>query len=137
MYDKKLKSYKSFSINWKKVNKKPYLYTIPTLTLLKGKTAKFNLKIEIQEKPKKLTLEFKDKKTEDYLSLNLKEIGDVKKGKYDRFNYLKITCKESFDKEQILYVKADGEICGDLLIFRCLMVLKLNNMNQRKVLMKL
>lgn len=116
MYDKKLKSYKSFSINWKKVNKKPYLYTIPTLTLLKGKTAKFNLKIEIQEKPKKLTLEFKEKKAEDYLSLNLKEIGDVKKGKYDKFNYLKITCKKSFDKEQILYVKADGEICGAMRI---------------------
>lgn len=116
MYDKKLKSYKSFSINWKKVNKKPYLYTIPTLTLLKGKTAIFNLKIEIQEKPKKLSFEFKEKNAEDYLTLNLKEIGDIKRGKYDKFNYLKITCKESFDKEQILYVKADGEICGAMRI---------------------
>ncbi|GAB0156708.1 hypothetical protein CHRYSEOSP005_19750 [Chryseobacterium sp. Alg-005] len=116
MYDKKLKSYKSFSLTWKKVNKKPYLYPIPTLTLLKGKTATFNLKIEIQEKPKKLSFEFRDKGAEKYLSLNKKEIGDVKKGKYDKFEYLKITCKESFDKEQILYVKADGEICGALRI---------------------
>lgn len=53
MYDRKLKSYKSFSLSWKKINKKPYLYPIPTLTLLKGKSALFNLKIEIQEKPKK------------------------------------------------------------------------------------
>lgn len=28
MYDKKLKSYKSFSLVWKKINKKPYLYPI-------------------------------------------------------------------------------------------------------------
>ncbi|KQR94377.1 hypothetical protein ASG01_00365 [Chryseobacterium sp. Leaf180] len=116
MYDKKLKSYKSFTISWKKINKKPYLYPIPTLTLLKGKSALFNLKIEIQEKPKKLTFEFKDKKAEDYLSLNIKEIGDVRKGKYDKYNYFKITCKKSFDQEQFLYVKADGEICGAIRI---------------------
>ncbi|MFC3161055.1 hypothetical protein SAMN05443633_101131 [Chryseobacterium arachidis] len=116
MYDKKLKSYKSFSVIWKKVNKKPYLYPIPTLTLFKGKSALFTLKIEIQEKPKKLTLEFKEKDAEKYLSLNLKEIGDVKKGKYSKYNYLKITCKEAFSKEQILYVKADDEICGALRI---------------------
>ena len=29
---------------------------------------------------------------------------------------MKITCKESFAKEQILYVKADGEICGAMRI---------------------
>lgn len=116
MYDKKLKSYKSFSLAWKKIGKKPYLYPIPTLTLLKGKTAIFNLKIEIQEKPKKLTFEFANKDAEKYLTLNMKEIGDIRKGKYDKFNYFKITCKESFSKEQILYVKADGEICGAMRI---------------------
>lgn len=116
MYDKKLKSYKSFALTWKKVNKKAYLYPVPMLTLLKGKSALFNLKIEIQEKPKKLTFEFKDKEAEKYLSLNIKEIGDIKKGKYDKFNYFKITCTESFSKEQVLYVKADGEICGALRI---------------------
>lgn len=116
MYDKKLKSYKSFSLAWKKIGKKPYLYPIPTLTLLKGKTAIFNLKIEIQEKPKKLTFEFANKDVEKYLTLNMKEIGDIRKGKYDKFNYFKITCKESFSKEQILYVKADGEICGAMRI---------------------
>ncbi|VXB78746.1 MULTISPECIES: hypothetical protein [Chryseobacterium] len=116
MYDKKLKSYKSFSVVWKKINKKPYLYPIPTLTLFKGKSALFNLKIEIKEKPKKLTIEFKDKEAEKYLSLNLKEIGDVKKGKYDKFNYLEISCKQEFSKEQILHVKADDEICGAMRI---------------------
>lgn len=116
MYDTKLRSYKSFSIGWKKHNKKPYLYTIPTLTLLKGKTATFNLKIEIQEKPEKITLEFEDKNATNFLTLNLKEVGDIKVGKYDKFNYLKITCKKSFDKEQVLYIKADGEICGAMKI---------------------
>ena len=32
MYDRKLKSYKSFSLTWKKVGKSSYLYPIPTLT---------------------------------------------------------------------------------------------------------
>jgi hypothetical protein len=82
------------------------------LTLLKGKSALLTLKIEIKEKPQKLTFEFKDKDAEKYLSLNLKEIGVIKVGKYDKSNYLKITCKEQFSKEQMLYVKADGEICG-------------------------
>ncbi|WP_419489223.1 hypothetical protein [Chryseobacterium bernardetii] len=116
MYDKKLKSYKSLSISWKKINKKPYLYPIPVLALLKGKSALLTLKIEIKEKPQKLTFEFKDKDAEKYLSLNLKEIGVIKVGKYDKSNYLKITCKEQFSKEQMLYVKADGEICGALII---------------------
>lgn len=116
MYDKKLKSYKSFSLSWKKVSKKPFLYPIPTLTLLKGNSALFNLKIEIQEKPKKLTFEFQNKEAEKYLTLNIKEIGDIKKGAYDKFNYFKITCKKSFDKEHLLYVKADGEICGAMRI---------------------
>jgi len=116
MYDKKLKSYRNLSIAWKKIKKTTYLYPIPVLTLLKGRSALLNLKIEIKEKPKKLTLEFKDKESEKYLSLNLKEIGDVKIGKYDKFNYLKITCTEEFSKEQVLYVKADGEICGALQI---------------------
>ena len=116
MYDRKLRSYKSFSLTWKKVDKVSYLYPIPVLTLFKGKTATFNLKIEIQEKPKKLTFEFQNKEAEKYLTLNIKEIGDIRKGKYDKFNYFKITCKESFSKEQILYVKADGEICGAMRI---------------------
>lgn len=114
MYDKKLKSYKSFTISWKLINKKPYLYPIPTLTLLKGKSTIFNLKLEIKNKPKKLALEFKDKVAEKYLALNTNEIGGIKVGKYDKHNFLKITCKENFSKEQILYVKADDEICGVL-----------------------
>ncbi|WP_419868502.1 zinc metalloprotease [Chryseobacterium sp. CT-SW4] len=116
MYDKKLKSYKNLSIIWKKINGVPYLYPIPVLTLLKGKSALLNVKIEIKDKPKKLIFEFKDKEAEKYLSLNIKEIEDIKIGKYDKLNYLKITCKEQFTKEQLLYVKADGEICGTLLI---------------------
>lgn len=116
MYDKKLKSYKSFLVGWKKINKKPYLYPMPTLTLFKGKSALLTLKIEIQKKPKKLTLEFKDPNAAKYLTLNLNEVVDLRKGKYDKYNYLKISCKETFSKEQILYVKADDEICGAIRI---------------------
>lgn len=124
MYNKLLRSYTSFNISWKDKwtgkgksrKKEPYLYPIPVLTLLQGRSALFNLKIEIEEKPKKLTFEFKDKKGWEYFTLNLKEIGDIRKGKYDKFNYFKITCKKESPTEQILYVKADGEICGALKI---------------------
>lgn len=124
MYNKLLRSYTNFNISWKDKwtgkgknrKKEPYLYPVPVLTLLKGRSALFNLKIEIEEKPKKLTFEFKDKKGSEYFTLNIKEIGDIRKGKYDKFNYLKITCKKESPNEQILYVKADGEICGALKI---------------------
>ncbi|MGM5629918.1 phage baseplate assembly protein V [Apibacter raozihei] len=122
MYNKLLRSYTSLNISWKDKwtgkgknrKKEPYLYPVPVLTLLQGRSALFNLKIQIEEKPKKLTFEFKDKKGSEYFTLNLKEIGDIRKGKYDKFNYFKITCKKESPKEQILYVKADGEICGAL-----------------------
>lgn len=120
MYDILLKSYKCLNITWKdycdgkKKKKVPYLYPIPTLTILKGKSATLNFKIEIKEVPKKLTLEFKDPKASEYITSNISEIGDIKKGKYEKFDYLKINCIKSFDTEQLLYVKADGEICGAL-----------------------
>lgn len=116
MYEAKLNSYRFFIISWKKIKGKPFRYTIPTLTLLKGKSAVFNLKIEIAEIPKKLTLEFKDKNATKYFDINVTQIGDLKKGKYDKANYLKITCKEESPTEQIILVKADDKICGALRI---------------------
>lgn len=119
MYNKLLRSYTSFNISWKDKwtgkgksrKKEPYLYPIPVLTLLQGRSALFNLKIEIEEEPQKLTFEFKDKKGSEFFELNVKEINDIRKGKYDKFNYFKITCKKESPTEQLLYVKADGEIC--------------------------
>jgi type VI secretion system secreted protein VgrG len=124
MYNKLLRSYTSFNISWKDKwtgkgksrKKEPYLYPIPVLTLLQGRSALFNLKIEIEEEPQKLTFEFKDKKGSEFFELNVKEINDIRKGKYDKFNYFKITCKKESPTEQLLYVKADGEICGAIRI---------------------
>lgn len=124
MYDKLLHNYTCMNISWKdrwkgigkNRKKEPYLYPVPVLTLLKGESALFNLKIEIEEKPEKLTFEFKDKKANEFFDLNINEIEDIRTGKYDKVNYFKITCKKDSPTEQILYVKADEEICGAIKI---------------------
>jgi hypothetical protein len=116
MYQRKLRSYKSLIISWKKQNGKPYVYPIPVLTLLKGKSAILSLKVEIVEVPKELTFEFKDKNAANHLSISVNKITKIKKGKYDVNNYLKITSLKEFSTDEILYVKADGEICGAIRI---------------------
>ncbi|OXA71694.1 hypothetical protein B0A56_13980, partial [Flavobacterium columnare NBRC 100251 = ATCC 23463] len=113
MYDRLLRDYTLFNIPWKqKIGKNAFIYPTPIITLLEGKTATFNLKIEIEELPKKLTLEFKEKEATKYLSLNVQQISGLNKGKNTKSNFLKITCNKAFDTTQTLYVKADGEICG-------------------------
>ena len=70
MYDKLLHNYTCYNISWKdqwkgkgkNLKKEPYLYPVPVLTLLKGESALFNLKIEIEEEPKNLPLNLKIKK---------------------------------------------------------------------------
>jgi len=116
MYDRKLKSYNVFPSTWKKYNGKPYLYPIPTLTLLKGKKAKFDLKVEIEELPNELTLEFKDTGASKFLALNKNKISNIKKGKYTLPNEIEITCNEEFDAVQMLEIKADGKRCGSMRI---------------------
>ena len=115
MYDRKLRLYTNLQINWKSVKGKPYLYPVPMLTLLKGNIATFNLKLEIKEKPKKLTFEFANDAT-TYLELNKTEITDIREGKYTLYNQLSIKCIKEFDDIQILYVKADDKICGAMKI---------------------
>lgn len=117
MYDRLLRNYTLFNIPWKqKIGKNAFIYPTPIITLLEGKTATFNLKIEIEELPKKLTLEFKEKEATKHLSLNVQQINGLSKGKHTKSNFLKITCNKAFDTIQTLYVKADGEICGALKI---------------------
>ncbi|WP_264857519.1 hypothetical protein, partial [Capnocytophaga catalasegens] len=116
MYNRKLRLYTNLQINWKSVKGKPYFYAVPMLTLLKGKTATFNLKLEIEETPKKLTFEFADDDATTYLKLNKTEITDIREGKYTLYNQLSIECIKEFDDIQILYVKADDEICGAIKI---------------------
>jgi hypothetical protein len=113
MYDRLLRDYTLFNIPWKeRKGKNAFIYPTPIITLLEGKTATFNLKIEIEELPKKLTLEFKDSDATKYLSLNVNKISGLSKGKSTKANFLKITCNKSFPAIQTLYVKADDAICG-------------------------
>jgi hypothetical protein len=118
MYDKILRSYTSYVIPWKKkIRGNPYLYPIPIMTMLKGEKHKLTLKIEIVEKPKQLTViqKKKNKKDPDYFTFNVTSL-PIKSGKYDLNNFLEITCTQSFKKDQIVEILADGEPCGWLKI---------------------
>ena len=117
MYDRLIKTYERYVITWKPVEDgNPHYYFVPKLTLLKGKTAIFTLKIQIEEKPKKITFEFrdKDKALKYYFNINKREISDIrgKGSKYTLTNEFSIECKGDFDDMQTLYVLADDKICG-------------------------
>ena len=117
MYQNLERTYKYFRINWKRYNNgSPFLYAIPMLTLMEGKTAKLKLKIEIEELPKKVTFKFKDEDAKNYLSLKNENLTDIKKGKYVVNDFFEITCKKAFDKEQTLLVYADDLHCGAIKI---------------------
>ncbi|AZB01728.1 hypothetical protein EG359_19905 [Chryseobacterium joostei] len=117
-YSKLLNKFSNMTIFWKpKVNKQPYLYPVPYMTIYKGDTQKLSLKIEIEEEPKKLTivhLKGKDDKN-DYFKFNKDQI-TIKKGKYTLDNFLEITCLKSFSRDQIIEVWADDTVCGKIKI---------------------
>jgi len=117
MYDRLISTYNRYVITWKPVEGGyPHYYFVPKLTLLKGKTAIFTLKIQIEEKPKKITFEFrdKDKALKYYFNINKREISDIrgKGSKYTLTNEFSIECKGDFDDMQTLYVLADDKVCG-------------------------
>ncbi|WP_346883960.1 PAAR-like protein [uncultured Algibacter sp.] len=84
------------------------VYIVPTLTLLKNKTAKLTLKLEIINKvPTKI--EFKHDST--LFTLNKIEILEPSNktiGKHTLSNYLEITCDNEFGTDQYIEVFVDG-----------------------------
>jgi len=113
MYDRKLRSYQCLTIGWKQRRRgQAYLYPIPVMTLMPGRSATLNLKIEIEERPERLTLEWENSAASAALEVNLQAIGDIRQGRYDKFNYLTIRCKQAFNTAHTLQVKADGQVCG-------------------------
>jgi hypothetical protein len=118
MYDNILRSYKSYIVPWKKkIRGNSYLYPIPIMTMLKGEKHKLTLKIEIKEKPKKLTIIQKKKNENDanYFTFNVTNL-PIKNGIYNLNSFLEITCTNSFKKDQIIEILADDEPCGWLKI---------------------
>ena len=117
MYDRLISTYSRYIITWKPVeNGYPHYYFVPKLTLLKGKMAIFTLKVQIEEKPQKITFRFEnnDKVLKEYFNINKKEISDIREkgSKYTLTNEFSIECKGDFDNKQILYVMADDKVCG-------------------------
>lgn len=117
-YGKLLNKFNNMTISWKpKVNKSPYLYPVPYMTIYKGETHKLTLKVEIEEKPKKLTIVHAKNPSDknEYFKFNTKEIS-IKKGKYTLDNFLEIKCLMAFNTDQIIEVWADDTVCGKLKI---------------------
>jgi len=85
-------------------------YIVPWLSLYKGETATFILKLDIKEEPEELTFKYR----EDLFELNPPKITCKPKGKSD-FNALTIKCIEEFDSNQNIDVLADGKRAGRLI----------------------
>lgn len=114
MYDRLMRSFKNFQINWKLIKKKPYLYQVPVISLIPNKNeAKLSLKIEIQEKPKELII--RPKKDNTGVVINHTSI-PIQKGKYNLNNFLTIKCTQPLKEDLMIDVLSDNEICGQLRI---------------------
>ena len=123
MFDRLIRTFPRFEITWKDHTKELPFYVVPILTLWEGKKAAFSLKFEGKEKAKNITFEFENPLVEGiYLTLERPEL-DLNKISLENgnLNYLKkdcftICCKEEFYTPQKLLVKADGKLCGAMLI---------------------
>lgn len=120
LYKKKRNSFSKFIISWKKKLTKlnddncDYTYYVPRMTLMKDKSAKLCVEVEINpkgKKPNEIKLQFENEKSLDFLSLNVNNL-PIKNGK----SSVIITCKNEFSTVQILNVYADNNICGKLKI---------------------
>lgn len=121
MYQKLVNSFRCIPVNWKQQEneqgqKETYKYPVPVLTLLTGRSATLNLKLEIQKPPQQLTFEFESLQGTEYYSLSTNRIDKIETNVYDLKDYLTITSLKECDQWQTLKVKADGELCGMLSI---------------------
>ena len=124
MFNRLIRTFPRFKITWKDPAKELPFYVVPILTLWKGRKAAFSLKFEGKEKAKNITFQFEKPLVEDekYLTLERPKL-DLNKISLENgnLNYLKkdcftICCNKEFDTPQKLLVKADGKLCGAMLI---------------------
>jgi hypothetical protein len=131
-YDKLLRTFENFIVPWKKYkNGKPFLYTIPVLSLLPTKSAKLSIKIEIKELPDKLIVRQRKStgKEKDFFTFSKKNL-PIKKGVQKLNDFLEITCKEEFSKDQVIEII--GVKNGIEHVAGAIKVLKNSAANQRK-----
>ena len=95
-YTTLLNRFENFLIPWKND-----FYVTPILSLFPGKSAKFSLKIEVEEEPDELKFVY-DK---SLFQLNKDEISQKAKGKHTLPDFVTVKCLKSFDKGSHQYIK--------------------------------
>jgi len=109
-------------------NEDEFIYSVPIMSLLKSKSATFNLIIEAEKKPKELRFVY----NENYFKLSEEAIFLPMVGKYILEDALTIECIEEFNKDQKILVEAIYDNGEDYLAGG--FVIKANDKNHRRKL---
>lgn len=109
--------YKYFIQQWRKAidaYKTTSHYIIPWVTLPKGNTATFRMKMEVNKPSGILDIKIVGNGA-NALSANLEEIEAEKTGNYYYPSLLKVKCNSNFSEQTALEVRAKGELVGKMI----------------------
>lgn len=111
-YDNLLKEFNLFNVTWKND-----LYAVPILSLLPNRKAKFTIKLEIKEEPKKIIYKINSK----YYKLNKYKISHTSVGKKTLYNELEISNigpHNGFEYLEVIAISKNGveDIVGKIKI---------------------
>ena len=110
-YSKILNSFNKLSVKKELIK----FYSVPVLTILKGKSAKLIIKIKVLEEPKKLEFKYDSK----YFFIEGFKNNEIqKKQKGNRTLNLTIRCLDYFASNQKIDILADNNLCGRLTILK-------------------
>jgi len=85
-------------------------YIVPVATLMKDKSAKFTLKLDVAIEPNELTIDY----NEEFFTINESEISSKEVGKRSLVDFLEVECIEEFSEDQDINILADGKFAGRL-----------------------
>ena len=109
--------YRSFSQQWKQESEKykaTSLYVIPWVTLMKGNTAKFRVKLEVNKPSGILDVKVIGREA-TALSVNLTTIDAQQTGDYYNSMDLKVTCNTQFSSELAVEIRTEQELVGKMI----------------------
>lgn len=109
--------YRSFDQSWRQksgAHQATSRYVIPWVTLMKGATAKFRVKVEVNQPSKTLNVKVVGPESAA-LSVNLSTIDAQQVGDYYNSTDMKVTCISPFSSELAVEVRAGEELVGKMI----------------------